>query len=775
MLKYRLRIYLYNEILKAGFMENIYLIIVVVLFVLAVSDLIVGVSNDAVNFLNSAIGSKVAPVKIIMLIAALGVLIGATFSSGMMEVARKGIFHPGSFYFPEIMIIFLAVMITDVILLDLFNTFGLPTSTTVSIVFELLGASVAIALVKIRNSGSTISDMGNFINSERALLIISGILLSVIVAFITGIIIQYITRIIFSFNIQKTVRYFGSLFGGLAITGITYFILIKGAKGSSFLSDEKVNWIASHSMLILGLSFAGWTIFTQLLQWFFRVNVFKVIVMFGTFALAMAFAGNDLVNFIGVPLAGFESYRIYAAQHVLSAGELTMTGLRAQVETPTAFLLIAGLIMVITLWFSRKARSVVRTSLDLSHQDEVNERFASSAFARTIVRQWMQIGNAVKKIIPDNVKNWLDKRFNDKVFRKQVKKDKEISFDLVRASVNLAVSSSLIAFATSYKLPLSTTYVTFMVAMGSSLADRAWGRESAVYRITGVITVIGGWFFTAFSAFTLAFIMAILIHTGGNWAIGGLILLGIFLIYRTHILHKSREKVQKKSDEDMVVDLDMDSAKVFDKCNLRVVSSMIAVSDLYKDTIEGFISEKRKKLRKAAKDVKKLNKEVKAFKKNAHETVRALQEEESAETGDNYVQMLDYLRETAHCMTYIAQPIFEHTDNNHSPLKNPEADEMKSYLKDFTNFMHQLVKVISGKKYGDIDKLNAGMQDLVGKLAKMRKSHLKHIKTDSQSTRLSMLYLDVLAESKNLVLFTINIAKTARDFDKAAKLGSRKK
>ncbi len=750
-------------------MEKFYLIIVIILFALAISDLIVGVSNDAVNFLNSAIGSKVAPYRIIILIAALGVLVGATFSSGMMEVARKGIFHPESFYFSEIMIIFLAVMMTDVILLDLFNTFGLPTSTTVSIVFELLGAAVAISLVKIKHSAYTLADMGRFINTERALLIISGILLSVVIAFTAGIIIQYLSRIVFTFNFKKTIKYFGSLWGGLAITAITYFILIKGAKGSSFLSDEKIKWITNNSLLILGISFIFWAVLTQLLQWIFKFNVFKVIVLFGTFALAMAFAGNDLVNFIGVPLAGYESFKIYSAQHAIGANEFAMSSLRAQVNTPTSFLLIAGLVMVITLWISRKARTVTRTEINLGKQDEVNERFSSSLFARTIVRQWIQIGNFFKAILPKSLLKLIDKRFDDKPFKKQIKKNKGVSFDLVRASVNLAVSSSLIAFATSFKLPLSTTYVTFMVAMGTSLADRAWGRESAVYRISGVLTVIGGWFFTAFSAFTLSLLMALLISWGGKYAIAVLVLLAIGFVYKTHGIHKRREEDIKKSEEDFGFDVVLSSKTVQEKCNVRVVSSLVAVSELYRTIINAFIGEKRKKLKNALKEVKKLNKEVKSFKKNVHETVRTLQVEESIETGDHYVQLLDYLRETAHCLSFIAQPVFDHVDNNHAPLNAAQISDLKSFLKNFTVYFENVIKTITARKFQDMDKINLFMQEILAQLSKMRKSHLKRIKSDNIGTRISLLYLDILNETKNLAIYAINLAKTSRDFSEHEK------
>lgn len=749
-------------------MTTYYLIFVIILFILAFSDLIIGVSNDAVNFLNSAIGSKAAPISIIMAIAALGILIGATFSSGMMEVARSGIFNPGAFTFAHIMIIFLAVMISDVLLLDLFNTFGLPTSTTVSIVFELLGAAVGMAIINILTPGYTLNDLGDFINSERVLLIITGILLSVAIAFTVGVVVQYIARIIFSFNYKNTIRYFGSIWGGFAITSIVYFILIKGARGSAFINSERLAWIQSHSAMILGISFTGFTVILQLLNWLFRINVFKVIVLIGTFALAMAFAGNDLVNFIGVPLAGFESFKIFTAQHDIHAGEFVMNTLAGEVKTNVMFLLGSGIIMAVALWFSHKARSVLQTSLNLGSQDIINERFSSSVLSRSLVRIGVQFGNALNKILPDNFRRALNSRFDDKAFRKQVKKDKGLSFDLVRASVNLAVASSLIAFATSFKLPLSTTYVTFMVAMGTSLADRAWGRESAVYRVTGVITVIGGWFFTAFSAFTLALILALLINLGGPWAIGLLIIVSITIIYRTHVLHRKRESETQKLEMETEADHEVTGRTIYDKCKLRVIHSLNDIADIYTTVIQAFINEKRKKLNKANKEVRKLNKEIKTFKKNAHSVVLKLQEKEAAETGEYYVQMLDYLRETAHCLTYITEPAYDHVDNNHEPLRSADAEDFTKILDPFRKYISSAVQIIASGKFENIEKQNALMQEVLNDLAKIRKNHIKRIKADGISARVSMLYLDMLAETKNLILYTINIVKTSRDFSASA-------
>ncbi len=484
----------------------------------------------------------------------------------------------------------------------------------------------------------------------------------------------------------------------------------------------------------------------------------------GTFALAVAFAGNDLVNFIGVPLAGFDAFKIFHTQAGgVHASEFSMSGLRGEVSTPTTFLIIAGLIMVITLWLSKKARSVVRTSLNLSNQEEIYERFSSSMFARTLVRQWLAIGNAIRFVLPNSLVKAINKRFNDKYFRKHAKKEKGLSFDLVRASVNLVVSSILIAYATSYKLPLSTTYVTFMVAMGTSLSDRAWGRESAVYRISGVIAVIGGWFFTAFSAFTVAFLIALFINWLSYIAIFILVLVAGFFVYKTHAIHKKREEKITK-DEESGLDADLTGKTIYERCSTVVISSLLLISEVYVIIINGFIGEKRKKLQKANKEVKKLNAEIKSLKRNVHSTVKKIQEEESVESGDYYVQLLDYLREAAHCMTYIAQPVYDHVDNNHAPLHKTQSDDLISFLKIFTSLYKNVIQIITSAKFRETEKIITEAQEVLAELAKMRKTHLKRIKSDSIGTRVSMLYLDILSETKNLVLHTINLLKSSRDF-----------
>ncbi len=747
-------------------METYYLVFVIILFALAISDLIVGVSNDAVNFLNSSIGSKAAPFRTIMIVAALGILVGATFSSGMMEVARKGIFHPDQFYFSEIMVLFLAVMMTDILLLDVFNTYGLPTSTTVSIVFELLGAAVAVSLIKIASTDGDAGALADYINTSKALAIIFGILISVVVAFTIGALVQYMTRIIFSFNYTRSFRFFGAIWGGFAITAITYFILIKGIRGSTFATIEMANgeilreWILNKSFIILGLSLLGWTIILQLLMSLFRINILKLIVLIGTFALAMAFAGNDLVNFIGVPLAGFESYKAFIASGN-EPGQLVMRALSEPVQTPTIFLLIAGFIMVITLWVSRKARSVTATTLDLSRQDEGAERFESTYLSRAFVRQFITIGNAIRYIIPQKGQTWVNRRF-DRVSYEQMKEEKGVSFDLLRASVNLVVASILIAIGTSFKLPLSTTYVTFMVAMGTSLADRAWGRESAVYRISGVITVVTGWFFTAMVAFTVSAIIATLVYFGGMVVIVILVALTVLFIYRTQIIHKNRENNKKPVDiGNLNESLNLENISA--SCESNIVAVLKDVLIQYRKSIESIVSENRKEIKNVKKDIRKLNTETKGLKSNLHETIQRL-EEDSIEGGHFYVQVLDYLRETAHCLSFIADPIFTHIDNNHPPLSEKQVESISTIREDVSKLLNKTIEVIRDKDYSAVDEVLEMQAEILETTKQARKKLIKSLKKEIISTKASLLYLEILNESKNLVLYVINLLKSQRDF-----------
>ena len=522
-------------------METIYLCIIIFLFVLAVFDLIVGVSNDAVNFLNSAVGAKAASFKTILFIAGIGIFIGASLSNGMMDIARHGIYQPQHFYFAEIMCILLAVMLTDVVLLDVFNTMGMPTSTTVSMVFELLGGTFALALIKAHSNDAI--GLGDLINTDKALSVIMGIFLSVAIAFFFGMLVQWLARVIFTFNYTKKMKYSIGIFGGIAATSIIYFMLIKGLKDSSFMTADNKHWIQDNTGMLISCFFIFFTILMQVLHWL-KVNVFKVVVLLGTFALALAFAGNDLVNFIGVPLAGFSSFMDFTANGNGNPDGFLMTSLLGPAKTPWYFLIGAGAIMVYALCTSKKAHAVIKTSVDLSRQDEGEETFGSTPIARTIVRFSMALANGISRITPNSTKKWLDTRF---------RKDEAIiadgaAFDLVRASVNLVLAGLLIALGTSLKLPLSTTYVTFMVAMGTSLADRAWGRDSAVYRITGVLSVIGGWFITAGAAFTFCFFVALVLHYGGNISIIVLIGIAVFILIRSQVMYKKR-KAKEQGNE----------------------------------------------------------------------------------------------------------------------------------------------------------------------------------------------------------------------------------
>lgn len=748
-------------------METIYLVLVIVLVGLAASDLIVGVSNDAVNFLNSAIGSKVAPLKVIMFIAALGILVGATFSSGMMEVARKGIFNPQHFYFAEIMIIFLAVMITDVILLDAFNTFGMPTSTTVSIVFELLGAAVAIAIIK-RYTDSNALEISEYINSAKALTIISGILLSVVISFSVGAIVQYIARLLFSFNYKRNLKYFGAIWGGIAITSITYFILIKGAKDASFMSDDAKDFIKNNSMTIIGFSLVGWTVILQLFSLFTKLNILKFIVLVGTFALAMAFAGNDLVNFIGVPLAGYESFKEFIANPGAEPDTFLMAALTGQVKTPTLFLLIAGLIMVATLWLSKKSRSVTKTEINLARQDVGYERFGSSMFARSLVRTTNNISQGFKGVIPVAIQNKIDKQFDQTEYKKR---QHELGaeapyFDMIRASVNLVVASILISFATSMKLPLSTTYVTFMVAMGTSLSDKAWGRDSAVYRITGVFSVIGGWFFTAFSAFTVAFIMAMIIKWGGLYAIAALILLAIYFVYRTHGIHKKRTE-ESDAEESIDMDVIITGGKIIEDCSDNVTQILTRISEILYLSVDGLSREDLKQLKKAHKEVEKINKKTKELKNSISLTISNL-EESSIETGQYYVQVLDYLREMVHSISFINRPCLDHVDNNHKALLGVQIEELMDLTRMIREYSKKIIQLIRENNFSKVNETIDAQSRILKFIDTSRRKQVKRIKASEVGTRNSMLFLNILSESKNLMLQSINLLKAHRDFAKVA-------
>ncbi|MBT8306086.1 MAG: inorganic phosphate transporter, partial [Maribacter sp.] len=613
-------------------MDNIYLLMLIALAVLAIADLVVGVSNDAVNFLNSAVGSKAISFRTIMIVASIGIAFGAIFSSGMMEVARKGIFNPGEFMFNEIMFIFMAVMITDILLLDFFNTLGMPTSTTVSIVFELLGAAVAMSMLKIWGDGGDFSDVVNYINTSKALQIIMGILLSVVFAFSIGAIVQWVSRLLLSHNFEKKAKWIGALFGGVALSAITYFILMKGIKGTTYAS-QSIDFIGGLTIKdyleanvwgIILINFILWSLLSYILSVFARMNIYKVIIGVGTFALALAFAGNDLVNFIGVPIAAYQSYEAWVVSGI-PATDFGMQVLATKVPTPTLLLFLSGMIMVVTLWFSKKARYVADTEINLSREGEAKERFQPNILSRAIVRMSVNLSKA-SVILPSSVAQKIDAQFNRSTIALSKEKSYEMpAFDMVRAAVNLMVAGILISIATSYKLPLSTTYVTFMVAMGTSLADRAWGAESAVYRVAGVLNVVGGWFGTAIVAFIASGVILTLISFGKGTAIAVLLLVAILLLVRNFISYNKKSREIKA--EDSVRKAESSSVQgVIEESAANISNVVKRTNKIYTNTINGLARQDLDQLKKNKKQVSKLTSEIDELRDNLFYFIKNLDE-----------------------------------------------------------------------------------------------------------------------------------------------------
>ncbi len=740
---------------------DIYLVIVLVLGVLAISDLIIGVSNDAVNFLNTAVGTKITTFKWILLVASLGVILGAVTSSGMMEVARKGIFHPGLFSFHEIILIFLAVMVTDILLLDGFNTLGMPTSTTVSIVFELLGAAVGMAVIKSFHQESDLSVM-EYINSGKALFIISGILLSVVVAFTVGAVLQYISRVIFSFDYHKTPKWITILWAGVVMTSISYFVIVKGLKSATFLDSTTRMMFVSHPLKISVYLLGSWVVILGGLIYLTKINVFKIIILFGTFALAVAFSGNDLVNFIGVPLAGYASYLDFTSHGGVDAHSYLMEGLAGKVKTPIILLLLAGVIMMITLYLSSKAKAVVKTSLDLGRQGGGDERFGSSALSRAIVRFSVKTGQRINKVLPAPVSSFLSSRFDDSPFRKMVRKLKELApeFDVIRGGVTLMVSSILISLATNMKLPLSTTYVTFMVAMGTSFADGAWGRESAVYRVSGVFAVVGGWFFTAFIAFTISFIMLNIFYFGGWIGVFGMLAIVIYVLYRTHLYHRQK---QSENEEDQIVELvNINRQSLVDKGLSRIERVKTEMDKVIPSALQSLLTEDLNELQKVKKRFSSLNSRTKKWKDNLDQTISKMPED-TMDLAHYYVQILDYLRELTHSVSHIVIPSYKHVSNNHKPLKEDQINQLLQLANHTSDFFNQFIGMLQKKDFDDYAALLATQEELIKENSTLRKLQIKRIKKGDVGTRNSLLYFNILAEFKNLSIFGLNLFKSQRD------------
>lgn len=750
-------------------METFYLFLVIFLFVLAVVDLSVGVSNDAVNFLNSAIGSKAASFKIIIAIAAVGVFVGAALSNGMMDIARHGIYQPQHFYFSEIMCILAAVMLTDVVLLDVFNSLGMPTSTTVSMVFELVGGTVAIALMKIAASDGALQ-LGDLLNTEKAFTVILGIFLSVAIAFFFGTIVQYLARLMFSFNYKKSAKYFIGLFGGLAATSIIYFMLIKGLKTSSFMTGELKDTVYAHTGTIVLGCMIFFTILMQILH-LLKMNVFKVVILMGTFALALAFAGNDLVNFIGVPLAGYSSYTDLMAQGgTTTTDTFLMTSLLQPAKTPWYFLVGSGIVMVIALATSKKAQNVVKTSLDLSRQSEGDENFGTSPVARVLVRTCSNISATLLSVVPQPVKNWVDSRFNQ---QDMILEDKA-SFDLVRASVNVVLSGLLIAVGTSMKLPLSTTYVAFMVAMGTSLADRAWGRESAVYRITGVLSVIGGWFITAGAAFSICFIVALLIYWGGIPAMAAMVGLAIYMLIRSHLAYKAKQRKEALKEE-----VNTTVARLRDTTDTRealalfrkhsrdeLESDVRFAADMLDRSVNGFMNENLRELKKVLTAVGEKKIHLKQVKRVGTLGVTQLDHDIAVEKGLYYYQGNDFASEIVFSIRRLAEPLKEHIDNNFNPLNEAQKEDFGQVTHEIVHFLCRCADMIQANEYGPLDELVAESVALNNRLVGLKKGELKRIQGQSGSTKVSMVYLTMVQEAQNIVSFTANLIKVSRKFQK---------
>ena len=755
----------YSDILST-FTDNmdIYLIMIIALAILAIGDLMVGVSNDAVNFLNSALGSKAISVKKIMILASLGVLVGSVFSSGMMEVARKGIFNPEMLFFSEIMIIFMAVMITDILLLDFFNTLGLPTSTTVSIVFELLGAAVAVSLIKISANAGDFSELINYINVSKATQIILGIVLSVFIAFSIGALVQFIARTLLSYNYEKKSKWVGSIFGGVALTSITYFILMKGIKGTSYAKETYdiiggstiSAFLESEVFMISAVSFILLSIISYFLMFSFKVNIYKLIIGVGTFSLALAFAGNDLVNFIGVPIAAWQSYEAWVASGI-SADMFSMEVLATKVPTPNLLLFIAGMVMVITLWVSSKAKKVTKTEIDLARQRDTKERFEPNFLSRGLVRFAMNASKFTSAIVPSKLREKINSQFEVPVLQMSSKKALELpAFDMIRASVNMMVAAILISIATSFKLPLSTTYVTFMVAMGTSLSDRAWGSESAVYRVAGVLNVIGGWFFTAFIAFTACGLVAFLIHLGGPTAIAILIFGAILILVRNYVSHRKELEFEKnsevltKSESNSVIGLIEESRSNVSKASKKIKS-------IFSTSIEGLAHGNLDNLKKNKKSVEKLSEEVEDLRNDLFYFIKNLDEDTIKAASNFYINMLTQLQDITESLQYISKITYKHVNNNHKLLTYNQIKELLEINSKCSCLYDDIKNLFSVSNFGELKSILERKQEFVDFLQDKIDIQISRTKKEESSPKNTTLYFSLLIETKEMIENTMSL------------------
>lgn len=745
-------------------METIYLCIVVFLLCLAVFDLFVGVSNDAVNFLNSAIGAKVAKFRTVLIVASLGVAIGAVMSSGMMDVARNGIMQPSQYSFNDVMTIFLAVMVTDIIILDMFNSLGMPTSTTVSLVFELLGATFILATIKI--AGDNNLTYGMLLNADKALSVIIAIFVSVAVAFVFGTIVQWLSRLVFTFNYERHSRYSIALFGGIAFTALAYFIFLKGICKSPLLDPDICDWVDENIRLVLIVTFFASTLIMQVM-YLLGINIFKFVVLMGTFALAMAFAGNDLVNFIGVPLAGLDSYNDYMANaNGASPSSFMMTSLTGSAKTPPFYLLMAGVIMIVAMATSKKARNVIKTSVDLSRQDEGEEMFGSSRTARSIVRFTQDAGSTLARLIPTSMHKWIDNRFN----KREAELADGAAFDIVRAAVNLVLASMLITIGTNYKLPLSTTYVTFMVAMGSSLADRAWGRESAVFRVTGVISVIGGWFITAGVAFVSCALVCMIMFYGGILSKIAFIALVIFLLIRNNRKYAKKEKEADKNNVFRLMMRTRDPEIVWDLLQKHVGRTQSFMADfalsMFNNIIDGFEKENVKILRNTNNDLKNEKELLKKYRRQELLALKRVPLEIAIERNTWFHLGINSSEQYIYCLNRMLEPIKEHVDNNFNPMPQMYIDEFRSIRATINDLMKQTESMISTRRFKNYREILAEADKCKDNLSVVRKKHIDRIQEsrDNKNLQVSLVYLNILQESQQLLSNMRHQLRAAKKF-----------
>jgi phosphate/sulfate permease len=735
-------------------MNPIFTVILVILAILAVLDLIIGVSNDAINFLNSSLGSKVASFKVILIVASCGILVGVLTSHGMMEVARNGVFHPEMFHFNEIMFLFVGMMLSDVILLNTFNGLGLPTSTTVSLIFELLGSAVAVSIYKIANDNNlNITDLGTFINSGKALVMISAILVSVVLSFFAGSITMYLSRLIFTFRYSKQLKRYGAIWCGVSIVGIVYFAIFNGLKSSGFITTGLDNLIRDHIWTVLLVTWAGASFILWILQ-LLKVSILKVTILSGTFALALAFAGNDLVNFIGVPMAGLDSYKI-----AMNSGDMSilMTDLTKPTSTDTWILFVSGLIMAVTLFFSKDAMKVSQTELTLASQHDEDERFNSSPISRVLVRSAINLNTYYKKLLPNRAIDAINRRF----IPLSEEERGTSNYDKIRAVVNLASAAILICIGTSLKLPLSTTYVVFMVAMGSSLADHAWGRDSAVYRISGVMVVIMGWFLTAIIGFALSFLITAAIMWGGNIALAVMVVISGYAICNRLIFFGNKKKHAKA--EPLIKDNDQPEDVLYN-CTQTVCTTMEEISHVYNHMLVSLFTENRKELKEMVTKSEEMYHEANSRKYSILTTIKKL-EKQNVETAHFYVQVVDYLCEVSKALLHITRPAYEHINNNHRGLSGEQIKDLKVINDRVDDIFAKIDQMLINKDFTHLDDVLTMREELFDVIADTIKRNIKRLQADPYaSSRAGALFLNILSETKTMILQARNLIKSQAYF-----------